>query len=57
MAGPIEATGPCEHGVVDDICDACTLDNYWRDIVAEIPSKHLRFDKALRAFGYRKHLA
>jgi hypothetical protein len=27
MAGPIEATGPCPHGVVDDICEPCTLRN------------------------------
>ncbi len=27
MSGPLPATGPCPHGVVDDVCEPCTLRN------------------------------
>ena len=33
MSGPIEPTGPCPHGVVDDICEACTLRNVLTTLV------------------------
>lgn len=33
------------------------IDATWRDVVAAIPSKHLRFQRAITAFGYRRHLA
>lgn len=28
MSGPIGPTDPCPHGVVDDICEPCTLRNH-----------------------------
>jgi len=31
---------PARKIVIDDICWPCTLDNYWRDVVEAIPSKH-----------------
>ncbi len=33
------------------------LNDIWRRIVEAIPSKHLRFQKSVIAFGFRKHLA
>lgn len=52
-SGPI---GPCPHGVVDDICRICTVDNHWRDVVSAIPSKHLVGDDRETSFGYRRYL-
>lgn len=33
------------------------LNDLWRRIVTAIPSKHLRFQKAVTAFGFRRYLA
>ncbi len=57
MSGPIEATGPCEHGVVEDICTRCTADRLWQIIVEASPSKHLQGELAEAAFGFRRYLA
>lgn len=56
-AGPIEASGPCPHDVIDDICTRCTADNLWRIIVEASPSKHLQGELAEAAFGCRLYLA
>ena len=33
MSGPIGPTGPCPHGVVDNICQLCTAKNYLSALV------------------------
>lgn len=33
MSGPVPAIGPCPHGVVDDICEPCTLRNHLKALV------------------------
>jgi hypothetical protein len=48
--------GPCRHGVTDDICHACTVDNCWRLVAEQIPSRHLRPRHQKQAFGFRKGL-
>ncbi len=53
----LDQIGPCTHGVVDEICGACTIDNYWQAVLAQIPSRHFRGEHLERAMAYRRRLA
>lgn len=52
MSGPVEARGPCPHGVVDDICWQCTPDAEVIKIAGAILSRGLVMTgKAYEAIG------
>lgn len=56
MSGPYPATGPCLHGVIDDVCDQCTVDFLWREVVVERPTRGVKGKRAEQAFGFRGYL-
>lgn len=49
--------GPCRHRIFGGICGACTIDNYWRAVLAQIPSRHFRGERGERATAFRLRLA